>query len=455
MVQTAGWALTLAMIAGSLGVHGGPPDSQVTPVRHRVPCSSGLVALTFDDGPSAKVTPTLLRHLREKKVRATFFMVGQRVASAHATTRQVARAGHVIANHSWAHTIMTSQSDGQIRETLAATRRELRAAGVRPSNLMRPPYGGTNGRVNATIRGAGYVPVLWDIDTRDWERRSAQTIADTVIRQLRPHASNVVLQHDGIANSPNSAAAVPQIIRRARGAGYCFGALGPDGRPAPPVPRMTARVVGAFEGHDVRVLLRLDEPTTRPTSLLLATRPGTAAAKDFAGRRVRVVIPAGRVQREVRIRAFADRLDEPREGFWIRFSHPSGLRIGTRARPARIFDRTPAPAVSVADITASRSLTGPITVPVPVRLGTASGRTVRVTLRTLPGTALPGRDFVAQRRTVLLRPGATNGTFAVPVKALPADPPATGPTTLRVEISAAVNARVVKRFATVILRPPG
>lgn len=464
LVQTAGWALTLALIAGTMGVQaspstsaagvrGHPAPSAATPQRV-TPCSKGLVALTFDDGPSTRDTPVLLRHLRERKVKATFFMVGQRVAASHAMTRRVAAAGHVIANHSWAHALMTAQSDAQVRATLGSTRREIRAAGVRPSTLMRPPYGGTDSRVNAVIRGAGYVPVLWDIDTRDWETRSARAIADTVIRNLRPHAGNVVLQHDGIRNSPNSVAAVPGIIRRARGLGYCFGALGPRGRAQPPVPRLTTRVVGAQEGRDVRVRLRLDEPTTRPTSVMLATSPGTASPADFAARRVRVVIPAGRVAREVRIRARTDRVDELREAFWVRVSHGRGLRVKAHRRIARIFDTTPAPAVAVADLTTTRSVAGTTRAPVAVRLGTVSGRTVRITLRTVGDTALPGRDFVARRRTLVIPAGRTTATFRVPVKALAADPSVTMPTRFRVEVISAVNARIVKRSATVTLQPP-
>ena len=78
------------------------------------------------------------------------------------------------------------------------------------------------------------MPVLWTIDPRDWAGGSAKTIAGRVVSALEPGPDNVVLLHDGVRNSPNTLAAVPRIIRRARDAGYCLARLGPHGHPVAP-----------------------------------------------------------------------------------------------------------------------------------------------------------------------------------------------------------------------------
>ena len=201
------------------------------------PCPAGLVALTFDDGPARGLTERLVRILMRRHVPATFFMVGSRVKTARSAARKVAKAGFVVGNHSWSHPHLTRLSDGAIRTEMRRTTSWLRRVGIAPTDLMRPPYGDINARVRSDVHALGMVPVLWDVDSDDWRGGSAREIARTILRQLRPHRSNIVLQHDGVRNSPASVAAVPTVIRVARHRGYCFTSLGPDGAMQPlPMP---------------------------------------------------------------------------------------------------------------------------------------------------------------------------------------------------------------------------
>lgn len=202
------------------------------------PCPAGLIALTFDDGPSPTQTPRLVKILREKRVPATFFMVGQRVRSAPAVARLVQDSGFGIANHTWAHPLLTRVSDRAVRDQLRATAKEMRRHGLRPGPLMRPPYGGMDARVRRDILGTRMVPVLWSVDSRDWAGGSPRQIADRILSQLRPNGQNVVLQHDGVSNSPNSISAVPLVVTEARRRGYCFTALDDRGRKVFPVPKL-------------------------------------------------------------------------------------------------------------------------------------------------------------------------------------------------------------------------
>lgn len=192
---------------------------------------TGTIALTFDDGPVPGTTPRLVRVLRAANVPATFFMVGRRVRQHPELARAVERAGFLIANHSWAHEQLTARSGRQVRASIDATQRELRRAGVHPSRLMRPPYGAMDGRVRREVVRAGYVPVLWTIDSRDWADGSADQIAARILRGLR-RGPNVVLQHDGVDRSPISVAAVAKMVRSARQRGYCFTGLDRRGRPS-------------------------------------------------------------------------------------------------------------------------------------------------------------------------------------------------------------------------------
>lgn len=239
-MAVVGAALTALVVAPSgdaSAVRGSTaPSESRTAQASAPPCSAGLVALTFDDGPARGLTVRLVRILERRHVPATFFMVGSRVRTAPRAARVVTRAGFPVGNHTWSHPKLTRLTDGRIREELLLTTAILRRLGVPPTPLMRPPYGDYDARVLGDVNAMDLVPVLWDVDSRDWRGGSARRIADTILQKLRPHRSNIVLQHDGVRNSPASVAAVPRVIRVARHRGYCFTRLGPDGRMEPLTP---------------------------------------------------------------------------------------------------------------------------------------------------------------------------------------------------------------------------
>jgi peptidoglycan/xylan/chitin deacetylase (PgdA/CDA1 family) len=305
-------------------------DAVGSPAAAVQPCSAGLVALTFDDGPARGLTARLVGILQRNDVPATFFMVGSRVHTAPQAARLVARAGFGIGNHTWSHARLIRLADRGVSTEVRRADRELRRLGIRPSTLMRPPYGAIDARVRRDVRRLGLVPVLWNVDSGDWRGGNARRIAASILRQLRPHRSNIVLQHDGVRNSPASVAAVPRVIRTARARGYCFAKLGPDGRVTPPVPTVHGEVLGGSEAGPTpaRVLVRLSEPTSRPVSVRVTARSGTATAGvDFVAPAVRVTFPVGTTQAWVDVPVIDDTAYEPVEDFHVVLDAPDGVAI--------------------------------------------------------------------------------------------------------------------------------
>lgn len=306
------------------------PAAAAKPHRPR-PCSAGLVALTFDDGPSATVTPRLVGILRERKVPATFFMVGSRVRSAPAQARLVEREGFQIANHTWSHARLPGLDNRGIARELGSTARALRRARVRPGPLMRPPYGAVDPRVRRVIKRQGLVPVLWSVDSNDWRGGSSGEIAGRVLGQLR-RGSNVVLQHDGVNNSPASVGAVPRIVREARRRGYCFTDLTDRGRARVPVPELTATVTAGREAgpEPIVLTLSLDRPTSRPVGLTVTTGPGTATSgADYTPVTRQVRFRVGETRAQVTVPVQDDAAVEDLETVLLSLSHGRGLVIRT------------------------------------------------------------------------------------------------------------------------------
>jgi peptidoglycan-N-acetylglucosamine deacetylase len=196
--------------------------------HHHHSCPAGLIALTFDDGPSASATPRLITYLNHQHVPATFFVVGERIPGNEHILRRMARAGFRIGNHTYHHEDLTKLSDSQIRETLQQTRWAIEGARVLQSPLMRPPYGRIDQRVREVAAAMRLVPVVWTIDSRDWTGISSSAIAHNVLSHLRS-GPNIVLLHDGVANTPATLVALPKIVSSARHLGFCFRELGNRG----------------------------------------------------------------------------------------------------------------------------------------------------------------------------------------------------------------------------------
>uniref|UniRef100_UPI001112DD3B polysaccharide deacetylase family protein n=1 Tax=Cellulosimicrobium cellulans TaxID=1710 RepID=UPI001112DD3B len=172
------------------------------------------VALTFDDGPTAE-TDRLLQILAEKRVTATFFMIGRNVAARPGTARAVVEGGHLAANHTWDHPRLTTLGDAAVRDQLERTQAAIRDATGTTPTFLRPPYGDVDDRVRSVATRAGLQVVLWDLDTEDWRTRDTEETRRRVVEGATP--GSVVLLHDIHASSVD---AVPGMIDDLRAQGY-------------------------------------------------------------------------------------------------------------------------------------------------------------------------------------------------------------------------------------------
>jgi peptidoglycan/xylan/chitin deacetylase (PgdA/CDA1 family) len=152
-----------------------------------------LVALTFDDGPDPTSTPEVLRLLAQYDARATFFMVGAAARRYPALVRQVAAAGHTIANHSWNHESFTVIDGRQRRRQLRACQRAIAPYGRR---LFRPPYGRQNVAARWDARLLHFQVVAWSLQVEDWRDADADRMAARLVDGVHP--GSIVLLHDAI-----------------------------------------------------------------------------------------------------------------------------------------------------------------------------------------------------------------------------------------------------------------
>jgi peptidoglycan/xylan/chitin deacetylase (PgdA/CDA1 family) len=235
-LAVAGAALGLA------GAHIGPAATWLPGVRGALsPALDGRgdparVALTFDDGPDPRTTPHFLRALDELAVRATFFVLGSRLAAQPRLGARMAAEGHELAVHGWRHERPWFPRPRRDVQDLARTAELIaEVCGVRPV-WYRPPYGIlTGGRWNAA-RATGLRPVLWTAWGRDWtDAATPDSVRAEVGRTLRGGAT--VLLHDSDATgAPGSwraaLGALPLIVQDCRARGLSVGGLRDHGVPA-------------------------------------------------------------------------------------------------------------------------------------------------------------------------------------------------------------------------------
>lgn len=166
-----------------------------------------LVALTFDDGPDPDYTPRLLDLLDHHSVKATFFMVGERVAQHPDLVNDVSERGHVVANHTWSHESLHSTSVMESFEQLMRCRRALSPLG---SSLMRPPWGQQRLKSRLVALLCGYQVVLWTAHAQDWIEDDPERIAETLTEATTP--GSILLLHDSIYKSVNESPMLDRTV---------------------------------------------------------------------------------------------------------------------------------------------------------------------------------------------------------------------------------------------------
>ena len=153
------------------------------------------IALTFDDGPHGTLTPLLLDVLKERNAKATFFVMGVKVAKHKAVLERAHAEGHEIANHVWDHPVLTKITRNDVIDQLSRTNEAIKnTLGIIPK-IMRPPYGNTNVKLNEFIQKTGNATVvMWSLDTLDWLRPDPKKIVNFTVRKAK--IGDIILCHD-------------------------------------------------------------------------------------------------------------------------------------------------------------------------------------------------------------------------------------------------------------------
>jgi peptidoglycan-N-acetylglucosamine deacetylase len=179
------------------------------------------VHLTFDDGPHLTLTPTVLDILKEEEVTATFFVLGEHFFGGKLNMEtlpfykildRAKKEGHTIGSHTYSHINHPDFSEAEVRENIMKPNSLLKEY---LSPVLRLPYGGgavpsedplvqsKNSIVMDIIKTAGFTHVLWDIDSRDWDKESFGNLFPILLSNICKFKGGIILFHDAQENTVN------------------------------------------------------------------------------------------------------------------------------------------------------------------------------------------------------------------------------------------------------------
>jgi peptidoglycan-N-acetylglucosamine deacetylase len=203
-----------------------PRNQWLVANRSRVDCAR-CVALTFDDGPDPVYTPKLLDLLREKEVKATFFVIGKRADQYPEIVRRAWEEGHLVGNHTWSHYplfcfLMPRRLQAEIERGTESIRR---ICGRRP-RFFRSPVGLRHVLLAHYLEIAGLEYISWSIRTRDTFVEDAAVLARRILNKIG--SGDIILLHDCLPRGTDAMLqALPGLIDELRERGFEFVLAGP------------------------------------------------------------------------------------------------------------------------------------------------------------------------------------------------------------------------------------
>ena len=191
----------------------------------RLDTKQRLVSLTFDDGPHPPYTDQLLDVLAKHNVKATFFMIGNRIEKYPQTVRRVIAEGHQVGNHSYSHPVLGFRLPVRIRREIKHTDKLLRQLGTAGEIGFRAPMLTRFLPVAWVLAKVDRTHISCNVWSWDWTTQNPDRITRRVLKKTKP--GSIIVLHDGKAenahaNRTGTIEATDRIITKLKRKKYRF-----------------------------------------------------------------------------------------------------------------------------------------------------------------------------------------------------------------------------------------
>lgn len=167
------------------------------------------IAITFDDGPSGRYTGRLLDGLKERNVKASFFLIGENAKENPELVERIYKEGHLIGNHTYSHVQMTHLSEEAAVGEIERTDQVISEITGEHVAYMRPPFGAWQRELEVRME---VLPVLWSVDPLDWTTENVDEIVSKVVTEVEE--GDIILLHDCYASSVEAALRIVDILQK-------------------------------------------------------------------------------------------------------------------------------------------------------------------------------------------------------------------------------------------------
>lgn len=182
------------------------------------------IYLTFDEGYENGYSAKILDTLKEKNIKAAFFVTRPYILSSPELVKRMVEEGHIVGNHSAKHYSSPTLSDADFMKEITDTEEAFKElTGVNMSKFFRPPMGEYSERTLALAHNMGYKSVFWSFAHRDWLTDNQPSVQETYNRVINnSHNGEIMLLH---AVSSSNTAALGSIIDELKNRGFEFKTL--------------------------------------------------------------------------------------------------------------------------------------------------------------------------------------------------------------------------------------
>jgi peptidoglycan-N-acetylglucosamine deacetylase len=217
------WPLALALLAAAIAIFLWRASKAecwalVGDVVCHVETSQRIVALSFDDGPTPEGVDAVLPQLQRRNLRATFFLIGNRMENWPGQAERLVAAGMELGNHSYTHRRMIGSSEAHYRGEIIRTDRLLRAAGARTTGLFRPPFGKRLFGLPRAVAATGHRIIMWDVADDVEHHPTPEAYAADIVSRARP--GSIILIHPMYRTNAVERNALPLVLDGLAASGY-------------------------------------------------------------------------------------------------------------------------------------------------------------------------------------------------------------------------------------------
>jgi peptidoglycan/xylan/chitin deacetylase (PgdA/CDA1 family) len=215
------WTLALSAVVHGTFIYAiiAPSALWFGPVVTHFVTDKNELWLTIDDGPDGENTLTLAQELAQRKVPATFFVIGDRLVKNLEVARAVVALGHSLANHTQTHPVKMFWAlwPSRLRAEITQCSAVLEQAGVRTQHWFRAPFGLKHVRLHRLLARLGMRLVAWNIRGKDGLVCEPEKVVPRVLEQVAP--GSIILLHEG---HPRSLETILRVIQKLQERGYSF-----------------------------------------------------------------------------------------------------------------------------------------------------------------------------------------------------------------------------------------